>query len=93
MTLPGTEGDNRDRTGRPEAAVRARDLGIVIGDGTPGPLNAITDVVGVRVGHCTLVTGDGPLVRGHGPVRTGVTVVLRTKKASGANKCSPGTTG
>ena len=76
MTLPGTEGDNRDRTGRAEAAVRARDLGIVIGNGTPGPLNAITDVAGVRVGHCTLVTGDGPLVRGHGPVRTGVTVVL-----------------
>ncbi len=56
--------------------MRARDLGIVVGGGKPGPLNAITDVTGVRVGHCTLVEGDGPLVRGRGPVRTGVTVVL-----------------
>jgi D-aminopeptidase len=56
--------------------VRARDLGIVIGLGTPGPLNAITDVAGVRVGHTTLVSGDGPLVVGRGPVRTGVTVVV-----------------
>jgi D-aminopeptidase len=56
--------------------VRARDLGIVIGLGTPGPLNAITDVAGVRVGHTTLVHGDGPLVVGRGPVRTGVTVVV-----------------
>ncbi|MEX2010851.1 MAG: P1 family peptidase [Chloroflexota bacterium] len=55
--------------------MRARDLGIVIGLGTPGPLNAITDVAGVRVGHTTLVSGDGPLVVGSGPVRTGVTVV------------------
>ncbi len=57
-------------------AVRARDLGIVIGQGRPGPLNAITDVAGVRVGHATLISGDGPLVVGRGPVRTGVTVVL-----------------
>jgi len=56
--------------------VRARDLGIVIGQGTPGPLNAITDVSGVRVGHATIVRGDGPLVVGEGPVRTGVTVVV-----------------
>ncbi len=56
--------------------MRARDLGIVIGLGQPGPLNAITDVPGVRVGHQTLVRGDGPLVRGQGPVRTGVTVVV-----------------
>jgi D-aminopeptidase len=42
----------------------------------PGPLNAITDVAGVRVGHTTLVRGDGPLRVGHGPVRTGVTVVV-----------------
>ncbi|HEV8488160.1 MAG TPA: P1 family peptidase [Candidatus Limnocylindrales bacterium] len=55
--------------------MRARDLGIVIGFGTPGPLNAITDVAGVRVGHTTLVSGEGPLVVGRGPVRTGVTVV------------------
>src|SRR6516165_12821877 len=56
--------------------MRARDHGITIGDGTPGPENAITDVGGVRVGHCTLVEGAGPLVVGRGPVRTGVTVIL-----------------
>ena len=44
--------------------------------GRPGPLNAITDVAGVRVGHTTLIEGDGPLVIGRGPVRTGVTVVV-----------------
>ena len=56
-------------------AMRARDLGIRIGLGTPGPHNAITDVAGVTVGHTTLISGDGPLVVGQGPVRTGVTVV------------------
>src|SRR3712207_6805040 len=55
---------------------RARDLGIVIGRLPVGPHNAITDVVGVRVGHATLIEGDGPLVVGQGPVRTGVTVVV-----------------
>jgi D-aminopeptidase len=55
--------------------VRARDLGIRIGDLTPGPNDAITDVEGVRVGHSTIVRGEGPLVVGEGPVRTGVTVV------------------
>ena len=57
-------------------APRARDLGIRIGEGTPGPLNAITDVPGVRVGHTTLISGAGPLVVGTGPVRTGVTVIV-----------------
>lgn len=60
-------------TGR---VVRAADLGIRIGTGRPGPHNAITDVAGVRVGHTTLIAGDGPLVVGSGPVRTGVTVVV-----------------
>ena len=55
---------------------RARDLGIRIGRMEPGPLNAITDVDGIRVGHTTLIRGDGPLRVGEGPVRTGVTVVL-----------------
>jgi D-aminopeptidase len=55
--------------------MRARDLGIRIGLGTPGPLNAITDVDGVTVGHTTLIRGDGPLIVGEGPVRTGVTVI------------------
>ncbi|MFD0203324.1 MULTISPECIES: P1 family peptidase [Saccharothrix] len=56
--------------------VRARGLGIEVGSGEPGPLNAITDVPGVRVGHRTLINGDGQLRRGLGPVRTGVTVVV-----------------
>jgi D-aminopeptidase len=55
---------------------RARDLGIQIGLGPPGPANAITDVRGVAVGHTTLISGDGPLVVGQGPVRTGVTVIV-----------------
>jgi D-aminopeptidase len=56
--------------------MRARDVGIEIGLGTPGPLNAITDVAGVCVGVVTLVDGEGPLVVGKGPVRTGVTVIV-----------------
>lgn len=54
---------------------RARDLGIPF-DGTPGPWNAITDVAGVEVGYTTLISGEGPLVVGKGPVRTGVTAIL-----------------
>ena len=54
---------------------RARDLGIWF-EGNPGPLNAITDVAGVRVGHTTLIEGQGPLEVGEGPVRTGVTMVF-----------------
>jgi D-aminopeptidase len=56
--------------------VGARELGIRIGRLTPGENDAITDVPGVLVGHTTLVAGDGPLVVGRGPVRTGVTVVV-----------------
>lgn len=58
-----------------DEAVRARDLGIPF-SGTPGPLNAITDVGKVEVGHSTIIRGDGKLVVGEGPVRTGVTVVF-----------------
>ena len=54
---------------------RENDLHLPIG-GTPGRLDAITDVPGVEVGHTTLISGSGPLVVGKGPVRTGVTVVL-----------------
>lgn len=54
---------------------RARDIGVPF-EGTPGPFNAITDVQGVEVGHTTLISGDGPLVVGEGPVRTGVTAIL-----------------
>src|SRR3984957_10385913 len=60
---------------------RARDLGIPF-DGTPGPLNAITDVAGVTVGHTTLISGEGKLQVGKGPVRTGVTAVLPRGKDS-----------
>ena len=56
--------------------MRARDLGIVIGQLAQGTRNAITDVAGVRVGHATLIVGEGPLVAGRGPVRTGVTVIM-----------------
>jgi D-aminopeptidase len=55
---------------------RTRDLGIRIGTLEPGPGDAITDVAGVRVGSVTLIEGEGPLRRGQGPVRTGVTVVV-----------------
>lgn len=57
------------------AKPRARDLGVPF-DGTPGPFNAITDVAGVTVGHTTLISGEGKLVVGKGPVRTGVTAIL-----------------
>ena len=60
---------------------RARELGLPIG-GTPGPLDAITDVAGVEVGHTTLISGSGRLVQGKGPVRTGVTVVHPRGKAN-----------
>lgn len=53
---------------------RARDLDIPF-SGSPGPLNSITDVAGVTVGHTTLISGDGPLKVGAGPVRTGVTAI------------------
>ncbi len=55
--------------------VRARDLGVPF-DGTPGKLNSITDVPGVEVGYTTLISGDGKLEVGKGPVRTGVTAII-----------------
>lgn len=64
-----------------QAKTRARNLGVPL-DGTPGPLNAITDVKGVEVGHTTLIIGEGPLKVGVGPVRTGVTAVLPRGKNS-----------
>src|ERR1700733_867229 len=63
------------------APARARKLGPPF-DGTPGPLNAITDVDGVLVGHTTLIEGSGKLIVGKGPVRTGVTAVLPRGAAS-----------
>ena len=64
-----------ENTSIPPVPLRARDLGIPF-DGTPGALNAITDLDGLLVGHTTLIEGEGTLNVGHGPVRTGVTVVL-----------------
>ena len=69
---------------KPAAKPRARELGIPF-DGTPGPLNAITDVAGVLVGHTTLISGEGKLVIGKGPVRTGVTAILPRGKDSMMN--------
>jgi D-aminopeptidase len=65
----------------PSAPPRARDLGIPF-DGAPGPFNAITDVGGVEVGHTTLISGNGSLKVGAGPVRTGVTAILPRGKDS-----------
>jgi L-aminopeptidase/D-esterase-like protein len=67
-------------TGSAQAKPRARDLGVPF-EGTPGPLNAITDVKGVEVGHTTLISGSGKLVFGQGPVRTGVTAILPRGKS------------
>jgi D-aminopeptidase len=71
-------------TQSPSRKPRARDLGVPF-DGTPGPLNAITDVAGVTVGHTTLISGEGKLQIGKGPVRTGVTAVLPRGKDSMMN--------
>ena len=73
----------------PPAKPRARDLGVPF-DGTPGPLNAITDVSGVTVGHTTLISGEGRLQVGKGPVRTGVTAVLPRGKDSMTNSVFAG---
>jgi D-aminopeptidase len=62
--------------GSEEPRRRARDLGIAVGRYQPGPLNAITDVAGVKVGHVTLIRGQGALKPGEGPVRTGATVII-----------------
>jgi D-aminopeptidase len=65
----------------PTQHVRARELGIPL-DGTPGTFNAITDVAGVEVGYSTLISGEGKMEVGHGPVRTGVTAILPRGKKS-----------
>src|SRR5260221_2149429 len=68
----------------PVAKPRARDLGVPF-DGTPGPLNAITDIPGITVGHTTLISGEGKLQIGKGPIRTGVTAILPRGKDSMSN--------
>ena len=68
---------------------RARDLGFHF-DGSPGSLNAITDVSGVQVGHTTLIEGEGKLVQGKGPIRTGVTAILPRGDRSLDDPCFAG---
>jgi D-aminopeptidase len=80
MACVGLAATNRAQTGD-EKTVRARDLGVPF-EGTPGPLNAITDVKGVEVGFKTLISGEGKLVVGQGPVRTGVTAIFPRGKRS-----------
>ena len=83
--MPLTPEQTHDPDGRP----RARALGIPL-PGAPGPWNAITDVPGVEVGSVTLVEGDGPLVVGEGPVRTGVTVFLPRGRDGVGVPCAAG---
>ena len=63
-------------SGQSNSRPRSADLGIHIGHLCHGPQNSITDVEGVHVGHSTIITGEGRLIPGEGPIRTGVTVVL-----------------
>ena len=56
--------------------LRYRELGLTLGNLLPGPNNSITDIPEVSVGHVTLISGEGSLVIGNGPVRTGVTAIL-----------------
>ena len=72
-----------------ETKPRARDLGFHF-DGIPGPLNAITDVSGVQVGHTTLIESEGKLVQGKGPIRTGVTAILPRGDRSLDDPCFAG---
>src|SRR6059058_1519823 len=79
-----------DRSSPPGTRARARELGIVIGRLAPGRWNAITDVAGIRVGHTTLIEGEGPLRVGKGPVRTGVTVILPRAGDPAGDPCFAG---
>ena len=73
----------------PSGKPRARALGISF-PGTPGPLNAITDVAGVTVGYSTLILGEGPRHVGKGPVRTGVTAILPRGREGANVPCAAG---
>ncbi|SFB49540.1 L-aminopeptidase/D-esterase [Amycolatopsis marina] len=77
--------NNDSSGGRP----RGRDLGLRF-SGVPGPYNAITDVPGVEVGYETLVSEDGALVSGEGPVRTGVTAILPLGRDGVGRSCPAG---
>jgi L-aminopeptidase/D-esterase-like protein len=73
----------------PSGQLRARDLGVSF-QGEPGTWNAITDVAGVEVGYETMIAGDGALVVGQGPVRTGVTAVMPLGRAQVGRSCAAG---
>ena len=88
VVVIGLDASGREPMKRPPATpvaesktVRARDLGIPF-EGTPGKFDAITDVPGVEVGYTTLISGEGKLDVGKGPVRTGVTAILPRGRAS-----------
>ncbi len=83
--MSADKGGSGGQIGRP----RARDLGIPL-RGEPGEWNAITDVAGVEVGYKTLIDGDGPLVTGRGPVRTGVTAILPLGRSGLGRSCPAG---
>ena len=74
----------------PSGKIRARGLGVPF-DGAPGVNNAITDVGDIAVGYSTIIRGDGPLVVGQGPVRTGVTAILPRGLAGAATPVFAGT--
>lgn len=76
--------------GQREPRVRARELGVPLGKYKPGRYNAITDVAGVLVGHSTVFRGAGPLKRGEGPVRTGVTAILPSANNVFMERCVGG---
>src|SRR6476660_3200504 len=81
IVLAGLAIHPRSAAAHAQTTPRESDLKLPIG-GTPGPLDAITDVAGVEVGHTTLISGSGKLVVGQGPVRTGVTVIHPRGKAN-----------
>jgi D-aminopeptidase len=85
MTTPVTHTSD----GRPRARGLLGQVALAL-LGEPGPLNAITDVPGLEVGGTTLIDGDGPLVVGEGPVRTGVTAILPRGLAGVGQPCAAG---
>ena len=73
----------------PSGKIRARGAGVPF-FGTPGPSNAITDVANVQVGYCTLIEGEGSLVVGKGPIRTGVTAIFPYGRGTPGGACYAG---
>src|SRR5690606_30397252 len=73
-------------THTPDGRPRARGAGIGF-SGQPGPLNALTDVARVQIGVTTLIDGDGPLIVGQGPIRTGVTAILPRGRSGVGQPC------